>query len=189
MFMTFQPDHPHSANLRTGRRSIPGRPYFITKRVSAPRTDCLIRPDCARLVIESFQWATQRDWWVNLGFVVMPDHYHLILGLGAAKTLSQAIGSVDKFTARRINALIGSEGRFWQEGFYDHAIRNRREFDAILAYVHNNPVKAGLVESAESWPYSTANEHYAGDIDWDWINGEAKYPGEGWPTLDEGEIP
>ena len=185
--MTKQQIPPHSAALRKGRRSIPGWPYFITKRSSAPEIDYLIRPECAHLVIESFLWAAQQNWWINLGFVVMPDHYHMILGLGNVKTLSEAIGSVDRFVARRINALIGAEGRFWQEGFYDHAIRNRKEFDPILTYVHNNPVKAGLVESAELWPYSTANEQYAGKIDWEWINGEAKYPRDGWSTFDESE--
>ncbi len=152
-------------------------------------TDFLIRPECAQLVIESFKFARQQKWWANLGFVIMPDHYHVILGLGYAKSLSGTINSVDKFTARRINPLIGHAGRFWQEGFHDHAIRNRREFDIILAYVHNNPVKAGLVEIPELWPYSTANEQYAGEIDWDWINGVAKYPGDDWPVFDEGEVP
>ena len=154
-----------------------------------PGTDFLMRPECAQLIIESFIAARQREWWVNLGFVIMPDHYHLILGLGNVKTLSEAIGSVDKYAARRINTLIGNEGRFWEEGFHDHAIRSRKEFDAVLVYVHNNPVRAGLVESAELWPYSTANERYASEINWDWINGVANYPGEDWPALDEEQIP
>ncbi|HLF25899.1 MAG TPA: transposase [Anaerolineae bacterium] len=168
----------HSSDLRKGRCSIPGQTYFITKCVMMPETDFLIRPDCAQLVIESFQWAAKQTWWVNLGFVVMPDHYHLIVGLGKIKTLSDAIKSVNKFTGRCINDLIGNEGRFWQEGFHDHAIRNRKQYNVILAYIHNNPVKAGLVERPELWPYSTANERYAGEINWDWLDGMAIYPGD-----------
>lgn len=129
----------------------------------------LASPDCAEIVIGSLIWALEQAWFRILGFVVMPDHYHVSIGLGAKKTLSQVMESIGKYTARRINELLRQEGSFWEEGFYDHLIRNREDFDRILEYMHNNPVMAGLVESPEEWPYSTANPRYAHLIDWDWI--------------------
>lgn len=182
-------DPPHASALRKGRRSIPGRAYFITKNVRNRNTDFLIRPECAQLIIESFKWASTQSWWINLGFVIMPDHYHLNLALGNTKTLSEAIKSVNKFTARRINTLIGRKGKFWQEGFYDHAIRNHGEFDRILAYIHNNPVKVGLVEKPELWPYSTANDRNSQEIDWGWINAEVWRSDDDSPSFDENDLP
>ena len=49
----------------------------------------------------------------------------------------------------------------WEEGFYDHRIRDRGDFEDILEYTHRNPVEKGLVEIPEAWPYSTAHERYA----------------------------
>lgn len=178
-------DPPHASNLRKGRQSVSGWPYYITKLIQRRKRGDLIKRECAQFVIDTFKWANQQSWWVNLGFVIMPDHYHLIIGLGNVKTLSDAIKSVSMFTARKINALIGQRGDFWHEGFYDHVVRDRRDFDRILAYVHNNPVKAGLVDRPEQWPYSTAHAQLASEINWDWINGVVKYPGEDYPSFDE----
>jgi REP element-mobilizing transposase RayT len=162
-------ERPYRSALRKGRRSLPNHAYFLTKCTLVPGTDVLARPDCAEIVIGSLTWALEQSWFRILGFVVMPDHYHVNIGLGVRKTLSQVMESIGKYTARRINKLLGQEGSFWEEGFYDHLIRNREDFGKILEYVHNNSVMAGLVESPEEWPYSTANPRYAHLVDWDWI--------------------
>ncbi len=188
--MTHNFDPPHRSALRRGRHSVPGRAYFLTKCTLFPDTEDLIQQACAEVVINSLIWAASEEWIRILGFVIMPDHYHLNLGLGKKKTLSQVMESIGKFTARQINQHLGREGTFWEEGFYDHMIRNRQEFDRILEYIHNNPVAAGLVEYPEDWPYSTAHPRYAALIDWDWIesasggsasggsaSGEASYNG------------
>jgi REP element-mobilizing transposase RayT len=155
-----------------------GSPYpaarTLTKCTLIPNSDDLIVPDCAELVINSLLWAANESWIRLLGFVVMPDHCHVNLGLGEVKTLSQVMESIGKFTARRINLHLGREGPFWEEGFYDHMIRNREEFGRTLKYIHNNPVAAGLVEYPEDWPYSTANPRYGLLIDWNWIEGMSR---------------
>jgi putative transposase len=77
--------------------------------------------------------------------------------------------SVGRFTARRINIQLQRKGSFWEEGFYDHAIRQREDFDDIFQYMHENPVRKELCEYPEDWPYSTAHPNYAGCIDWEWF--------------------
>lgn len=99
----------------------------------------------------------------------MPVHYHIIVGLSSPKALSDIMASIDKYTARRINKFLGRKGTLWQDGFYEHMVRDREDYDGILAYVHNNAVEAGLASSAELWNYSTANERYADEIDWEWL--------------------
>jgi REP element-mobilizing transposase RayT len=77
--------------------------------------------------------------------------------------------SVGRFTARQINIQLQRKGSFWEEGFYDHAIRQREDFDDIFQYMHENPVRKELCECPDDWSYSTAHPKYAGWIDWEWL--------------------
>lgn len=142
-----------------------------------PGTGALAIPTCAEVVINSLIWARDEGWWRILGFTIMPNHYHLVLGLGEIKTLSDAIAGVNKYTARRINEYLGKRGAFWEEGFYDHVLRDREDFDRVLTYTHWNPVRSGLVDVPETWPYSTANECFTGEIDWKWLGHSVVFPG------------
>lgn len=45
--------------------------------------------------------------------------------------------------------------KFWQKGFWDHVIRDEADFQRHLDYIHYNPVKHGLVQRPEDWPYSS----------------------------------
>ena len=65
--------------------------------------------------------------------------------------------SVKGFTARQANLILGRTGeRFWQAESYDRWVRNEAEFDRISRYIEENPVKAGLVSSAEEYQWSSA---------------------------------
>jgi hypothetical protein len=62
--------------------------------------------------------------------------------------------SVKGFTARRANQILGRVGvPFWQKEFFDHWIRNEREFERVRAYIEGNPVAAG---DPEEYPWSSA---------------------------------
>ena len=57
----------------------------------------------------------------------------------------------------KANALLGRTGQaFWQEESFDRWIRSQEELEGLIDYVENNPVKAGLVELAEEWAWSSA---------------------------------
>jgi len=88
-------------------------------------------------------------------YVIMPNHDHLlVLPKVRPDRLMKALkGS----PARECNRLLGRTGEpFWQKEFYDHWVRNDAEFARIRRYIENNPVKAGLVNSSEDYPWSTA---------------------------------
>ena len=177
--VTFRKEEPHRSDLREGRVSLPYHAYFITKCLAVPGEETLSIPACAEIVIDSIIWARDAGWWRILGFCVMPNHYHLIVGLGEIKSLSDAIAGVNKFTARTINQHMKRKGSLWEEGFYDHMIRDRGDFEDILEYTHRNPVEKGLVEIPEAWPYSTAHERYADEIDWEWLGHLVTFPSDG----------
>ena len=57
-------------------------------------------------------------------------------------------------TAYKANQLLQRNGPFWQYESYDHLVRGIRELERINAYIVMNPVKAGLVENWEEWPFT-----------------------------------
>jgi type I restriction enzyme R subunit/putative DNA methylase len=73
------------------------------------------------------------------------------------------VASWKSFTGRRINALqkmrgaaSGVDRHVWHREYWDRYIRNERHFRKAVEYIHNNPVKARLVQSPEEWPWRSA---------------------------------
>ena len=65
----------------------------------------------------------------------------------------------------RAGNLSLPKSKVWQESFYDHVIRNRKEFVQRLNYVHYNPVRVGLAEKPEDYKYSSATGEFDTDLD------------------------
>ncbi len=85
---------------------------------------------------------------------VMANHVHLLLL--PHWDLKKVTQGIKGFTARGINRLRETTGPFWQDETYDHWARDDEELLRIIAYIENNPVKAGLCERNEDWPRSSA---------------------------------
>jgi REP element-mobilizing transposase RayT len=99
-------------------------------------------------------------------FVVMPDHYHWVAVLERDSDLGQIMKSIGSYSARHINRALSRSGKVWQEGYYERAIRNSENVQAVFDYIHQNPVRKGLVGRAEDWPYSSLNRTYYGRVRW-----------------------
>ena len=91
------------------------------------------------------------------GYVVMPDHVHLLSAEPQRKMLADALKSLKQGVSRR---LIGEAEHFWQKRYYDYNIRNHHQFVEKLRYIHHNPVMRGLCEQPEDWEWSSCR-HYA----------------------------
>ncbi len=68
--------------------------------------------------------------------------------------LASIMQSLKGWTARQCNLALGRQGQFWQHESFDHVIRDQAEWERIVNYVVNNPVKAGLVEKQQDWKWS-----------------------------------
>jgi REP element-mobilizing transposase RayT len=67
------------------------------------------------------------------------------------------MGALKGATAREANRILGRTGEtFWQAESYDHWVRDNSESERIVTYIENNPIKAGLVERPEEYPWSSA---------------------------------
>lgn len=149
-----------SDKLRLGRRSIPGKCYFITKPVYRQGNPIIHDPrflaqdeDACETIVDCLRWLHVRRRIVCHAYVLMRDHFHVQFTLGQVHHLNQVMVSLGTWTARRINLLRNRSGYFWARDFHDHWIRDKRDFWAHLNYIRMNPVKAGYVERPEDWPY------------------------------------
>jgi putative DNA methylase len=87
-------------------------------------------------------------------WTIMPNHVHVLVTLLRGNSLSSVVHSWKSFTAKKANKILGRNDAFWQEEYFDRAIRDDTHFAATVAYIENNPVKAGLCEQAGDWPGS-----------------------------------
>jgi putative transposase len=90
-------------------------------------------------------------------YVFMSNHVHVLLL--PKITPSRLLQSLKGATAREANRVLGRTGEtLWQAESYDHWVRDEKERERIAAYIENNPVKAGLVQRAEDYEWSSASE-------------------------------
>jgi putative transposase len=119
-------------------------------------------PRVADAVVETlFLGAKRWELYELFAWVVMSNHVHVLLQ--PRKPLREVTRAIKNTSARTANRILGRSGLpFWQDESYDHWVRNGKEFDRILGYIEWNPVRAGLVERVEAWPWSSASPKYSG---------------------------
>ena len=108
----------------------------------------LRRADAAKIVHDEFVALT--DWQVSVPhFTIMPNHWHAMIvpGPDCPHSLSDIMKRLKGRTAKRLRALIGGQGAVWQREWFDRWMRDDVEWEKCVAYIRNNPVKAGLVEN------------------------------------------
>lgn len=101
-----------------------------------------------------------------IAWVVMPNHVHLLIRTYPGTTLGKIVQSWKSYTGRRIHQHLRSrtdcppEGQetdgVWMRDYWDRYIRNEEHFHTAIRYIHQNPVKAGLVKAPGDWPWSSA---------------------------------
>lgn len=94
------------------------------------------------------------DQHVNLlAWVLMPYHLHLLIELGEMQSLPVCMGRINSCAAKAINRAVDRKGAVWQGAYFDRALRCDEGVNAVMRYLLNNPIRAGIVESIESYPY------------------------------------
>jgi putative transposase len=121
---------------------------------------------------------------VVLGYVVMPEHVHLLVSEPQRETLSTVIQALKLGVVRSMQCSSGSvvaaaprsrescetlgtpvhPDRFWQTRFYDFNVWTERKRIEKLRYIHRNPVERGLVSSPEQWRWSSFRWYLSGEV-------------------------
>ena len=179
--------------MRTYRRLfIPGATYFFTL-VTHQRLPLLSDAEAVGRWHSAVRAVQRKMPFAVEGEVVLPDHLHLLWQLpeGDADYPNRLRLVKSAFTratvAARCSPAIVSASRaakgeqaVWQRRYWEHTIRDERDFQTHLDYIHINPVRHGLVAAAQDWPYSTFREWVARGVYEPWWGSSDMPPMPDW---------
>jgi len=122
--------------------------YFITVCCEQRGHNQLAIPRVAPVLIDTIKFRNAQQLWFAHVAVIMPDHVHFLSSFGRIEKRAQVVVSKWKeWTAKTLDI-------HWQRDFFEHRLRKDESFREKADYILANPVRAGLVERAEDWPYS-----------------------------------
>ena len=148
------------------RCRVPGGTYFFTVNLLERRQDTLVR-HVDRLREAVRRTRLERPFHIDV-WVVLPDHLHCVWTLppgdddfsNRLKAIKIRVVRGLPRTERRspVRRAKGERG-IWQRRFWEHLIRDDRDYARHIDYVHCNPVKHGYVDRVGDWPYSSFNRY------------------------------
>ncbi len=169
---------------RRGRATLADEHFFFVTTTVVEYARVFAEDKYCNILIGQIKHWQVHFGFIILGYVIMPSHFHWIVRVEPARgTISDVMREIKSHAAWMImdeierdrrsdfSSLFASAGRgyadqrrrFWVKRFDDQVVRTQQMFMAKLSYIHNNPVKAGIVESAEEYKYSSARNYIHGD--------------------------
>lgn len=116
-------------------------------------------------MVDALLWLQEQDRILLHAFVVMPDHFHVLMSVRPDQALHRVVHSLKSFTANTINRTRGSVGALWQDGYRDDSRQREKAWFALASYVEQNPVRAGLAPAPGDYAWSSANDRYRTMLD------------------------
>ena len=165
---------------------ITGDVFFVTDTV-VDWVDIFSRPIYRHIILDSLQYCQKEKGLIIYAWVLMTNHMHMIVGSNGANKVSDIMRDFKKFTSKEILSTLLVEStesrrewmlnrfeyagkndkkiknyRFWQEGNDAQEIYLNDYFNQKLNYIHENPVKAEIVNRPEDYRYSSAIDYAGG---------------------------
>jgi len=144
----------------------------------------LLGPDvCKRIAIGTLGSQLARQKGICAGFVVMPNHVHAMVWFPEEYQISPFMDKWKELSSKQIKDVysrqftaywskLGSDDPVWQPRYYGFNVYTERKLQEKVEYMHNNPVRAGLVKDVCDWPWSSARH---------WIFGKSVGVPLSWP--------
>ena len=141
-----------------------GYSYFITV-VTHRRNPILI--ENLALLRKAFQYSKSKYLYRIEAIVILPDHFHMIISPRDAEEYPKIVSSIKRYFSRYCDPkyyadLEQSKSRsergmkpIWQKRFYEHTIRNEKDFQEKMKYIYENPVKHLYANDPKQWKYSS----------------------------------
>ncbi len=140
-----------------------GEPHHITQRGNAQQT--VFFSDQDRTTYLNLLRVYSARYHLHIwGYCLMNNHVHIIAVPDYPDSLWRAVGRTHNDYSRYANAKRAITGHLWQARFFSCPLDGHHRW-AALAYVEQNPVRAGLVDNAAAWPWSSARSHLASTHD------------------------
>jgi REP element-mobilizing transposase RayT len=161
------------------RYRIEGSIFYITSNIY-DRLCVFTRPSFIIPIIDSLNYYRYQYACKLIGYVIMPDHIHLLIWPQNAKIITDFMRDLKRFTSGRITRQAKLESKIdwvekfeeagketnradskvWQDSFWEQAIYTEGFLKQKLNYLHLNPVRAGIVADAADYPYSSYRNYY-----------------------------
>jgi putative transposase len=147
------------------RNRIEGGTYFFTVTLRNRQSDILVRH--VELLREAFRSVKKQHPFTIDAVVILPDHLHTIWTLpkgdadysGRWRAIKAQFTFQLKKTGLTLTRDKRGEHQLWQRRFWEHTIRDDNDFNRHVDYIHWNPIKHGLTQSATDWPHSSFHNY------------------------------
>ena len=144
---------------------VAGGTYFFTVNVLDRRSSVLV--DHIDELRQAFRVMQAKKPVVIDAIVVLPEHLHTVMTLpehdsdypGRWRMVKSVFTRLLKKKGLELVKDQRGEHRLWQKRYWEHTIRDERDYRHHIDYLYNNPVKHGLVKQAKDWPYSSSHRH------------------------------
>jgi REP element-mobilizing transposase RayT len=147
-----EPDEKRNAELRIRTEAW----------LDAGHGHCLLRnPTAAKIVQDALLYFDGARYRLH-NWCVMPNHVHVLFSCMEGHALSGIVHSWKSFTAKAVNKAMSRSGQFWMEDYFDRYTRDAEHYARAMAYIDNNPVKAGLCKTPEEWPWCASGARASG---------------------------
>jgi putative transposase len=140
--------------MKPTRMMSPPGTYFVTFLTFQRRRLFVVEP-YVRLFLKTLYGYRRQGKFLLHAFVLMPEHAHLLLTPADDVTIERAIQLIKGGFSHAFGLEFGRK-EIWQRGFTDHRIRDMGDFRSHRDYIHQNPVKRGMVETAREYRYCSA---------------------------------
>ena len=123
-----------------------GATFFITIRCADRSKNSLAQPAVFEAMTSAWKhYAIAGRAWTRL-FLAMPDHLHALISFSAEERMTEVVRDWKRYITRTVDIA-------WQDGFFDHRLRNDHALDEKAAYIRANPVRAGLAAAPSDWSF------------------------------------
>jgi len=157
-----------------------GHVYFITTKVTDYKA-IFKEKRYIDIILENLNFYRDKYNYKLLAYVIMPEHFHLMLYIEKGWQLFKIMEELKRYTSKQILKQLKNEKKVkllsffkskasgkekhkvWEEGFRSLGIYSKRIFDIKMNYIHNNPVKRGLVKKPEDYLYSSFRNYFLED--------------------------
>jgi REP-associated tyrosine transposase len=138
------------------------RTFFVTA-VTHLRQPLFRRTSMAELFLETLFHYRERKVFFLHEFVLMPDHFHLILTPSSKFSLEKALQRIKGGFSFQVGKHVRSRMDIWQRSFTQHLILDDEDLAGHRNYVLDNPVRAGLAREREGYPLSSVHRYFRMD--------------------------
>jgi REP element-mobilizing transposase RayT len=136
----------------------------IAKYEDAGHGDALLRAPVCALLLQEILIKEHGNSYKLIAWVIMPNHVHVMIRISDGFSLTSIIQRWKGTSAIEMNRHLKRKGKLWEPDYYDRYIRDMDHYHDCIAYIRNNPIKAGLCEKPEDWPYSSAGVSWSADF-------------------------